>query len=124
MKHENQDWFWGHIDKKWKTPGHRFYSYAIQFDDGDYVFEIGSKDLIAYEEFVEKDLIDRKEATTTTTPGDDERQHPPRAPPFTPQELYEYRCKECVQCYQKPCGRCNVCKTCESNVCCYQNVSG
>jgi hypothetical protein len=119
---KTQAWHWGHIDKKWKTQGKHYYSYAIQFDDGDYVFEIGSKDLIGYKEFVKKELKDGNDATTT--PGNDERQHPAPVTPFTPKELYEKRCNECVQCYQKPCGRCNVCKACESNLCCYQNVSG
>jgi hypothetical protein len=163
------------VTRKWKKHNHtRYYSYAIQFEDGDYIQEIGAKYLIAYPEYqklVALDLLVRHDPQTTRTTttrtkdissnedDDDERKRPatevvggvvvaqrasgkratpelvrsndtshrdisqhPR--PYTPKELQDHRCQNCVQCHRRPCGLCDICATERSNYdeCCYQKV--
>jgi hypothetical protein len=124
-------WFWGEIHKKWRTSG-RYFSYAIKFDDGDVVNEIGSKNLMGYEEYQRHGLSGMPTTDDPKIPKNinDERKRPANVTtspnksgiPYTPKELYDNRCQDCVLCRRQPCGLCDVCASDELNVCCYQKV--
>ena len=62
----------------------RYFSYAIQFEDGDYLREIGSRYLIGYQEYqrlVALDWLDRDDPPPKTTNPPREMQNEEQKPP-------------------------------------------